>query len=123
MSPEVKRQRLIESYIRRGVKRSQAYYDFLAIQPVIIRGPRNYRYYPCAHCHEYFVRRNLNLDHIEPVVEPQSGFTDWNSYVERAYCGPEGFQHLCLPCHKAKSKTEGQLRTKARQAKKVKPSP
>ena len=118
-SPDVARHRLIESSIRRNVKRSKAYYEFLASQPVKTIGTKKWRYYPCAHCHEFFVRGRLDLDHLVPVIDPDLGFVDWNSYVERAYCGPEGFQHLCKPCHKAKTKTEGQARVKGRQNRKA----
>lgn len=119
MNEEVKRRRLIESSIRRGVKRSQAYYDFLASQPVKYVGPKKWRYYPCAHCHGWFSRGKLDLDHIEPVVDPEVGFVDWNSYVERSYCGPEGFQHNCRPCHRAKTKAEGVVRTQTKRASKA----
>lgn len=122
MSPEVKRQRLIESYIRRGVKRSQAYYDFLASQPVMLVGPREWRYYSCAHCHQFFSRGKLDLDHMIPVVDPACGFVDWNSYVERAYCSSSNYQHLCRPCHRNKSREEGKIRSKTLAAKKLKTS-
>lgn len=122
VSEEVKRSNLIKNYIRRGVKRSAEYYRFLASQPVIYRGVKNYRYYPCADCHEYFSRGKLDLDHVEPVVDPSVGFVDWNCYVERSYCSAENMAHRCRPCHRKKSKEEGVVRTATKRAKKHKSS-
>ena len=48
----------------------------------------------------------LELDHIEAVVQPKIGYADWNTYIERLYCGPEGYQGLCRTCHAEKSAKE-----------------
>ena len=56
------------------------------------------------------IRAKLELDHIEPVVEPKKGYADWNTYIERLYCGPEGYQGLCRDCHAEKSAKEAEER-------------
>jgi len=48
----------------------------------------------------------LELDHLHEVVEVKKGFCDWNTYIERLYCGPEGYQGLCRTCHAKKSAKE-----------------
>lgn len=48
----------------------------------------------------------VNVDHIEPVVDPKTGFTTWDDFIARLFCEKENFQVLCLTCHKNKSKDE-----------------
>ena len=54
-------------------------------------------------------KRRINnsiVDHINPVIDPQCGFVDWNTLIERLFCEEEGFQLLCASCHTAKTKDE-----------------
>jgi len=46
----------------------------------------------------------LVADHIEPVVDPRTGFIGWDNYYDRMFNGQ--LQCLCEVCHKAKSKEE-----------------
>jgi len=55
----------------------------------------------------------LELDHVVPVVEVRKGFCDWNTYIERLYCSPEGYQGLCRDCHAEKTKKEVEERAEA----------
>lgn len=68
--------------------------------------------YKCALCEDVIGYREINVDHIVPVVDPADGFKDWNTYVERMFCAVEGFQILCVPCHDKKTEYERQLRKK-----------
>jgi len=43
-------------------------------------------------------RNNSCVDHINPVVDPEVGFTDWNEYIERMFIEVEGYQLLCWEC-------------------------
>lgn len=63
------------------------------------------------------------VDHIEPVIDPHTGFVDWNQYIARGFPAVEGFQVLCYECSDAKTTIENQIRkiTKKRLASK-KPS-
>lgn len=65
--------------------------------------------YACAHCKNHMSRKELNIDHIVPVI-PLSGTTDFNVIIERMYCSSSGFQILCKPCHKVKTDKENALR-------------
>jgi hypothetical protein len=50
--------------------------------------------------------KNIFADHIEPIVDPEVGFVDWNTWIERAFVELDGFQALCHDCHKKKSDEE-----------------
>jgi len=66
--------------------------------------------YRCAYCGELFGPKDIQLDHIKPVIDPQTGFVDWNTYIERLFCPLENYQALCKPCHKIKSENENKIR-------------
>ena len=70
------------------------------------RSGRLAEHYKCASCDSFFVARDVQVDHIEPVVSPQEGFQDWWTYMNRLYCEAENLQVLCKPCHKQKTAAE-----------------
>lgn len=75
--------------------------------------------YKCAMCLELFKRKEIQRDHIQPVVSTNGEKNDFNTYIETLFCEPENIQILCKPCHLSKSQIEGELR-KASRAKKKK---
>ena len=77
--------------------------------------------YECAYCKEYFKNKEICLDHIIPVVDPKTGFTTWDDYIEKMFPEKEGFQVLCRRCHDVKTQLEDEMRkhyNKKRKAKK-----
>lgn len=51
--------------------------------------------------------RNVDVDHIDPVINPEKGFENWDTYIERLFlCGEDGMQVLCKKCHDIKTKKE-----------------
>jgi len=70
--------------------------------------------YKCNMCDGIFGRKDIAIDHIVPVINPETGFKDWNEYIERLFCSSSGLQVLCNngknSCHKKKSKEENRLR-------------
>jgi hypothetical protein len=64
----------------------------------------------CCECHGLFKRTELHGDHKNCVIDPETGFVDWNTYVERLFLGQ--IQPLCITCHKVKSLEENKLRRK-----------
>jgi len=64
----------------------------------------------CASCGGEFPSNKIEADHIEPVIDPKTGFIDWNTYISRIAVGVEGYQALCLTCHKEKTNLEKQQR-------------
>lgn len=69
--------------------------------------------YKCAHCTNIFGPRDVQVDHILPVVDPAKGWVSWDDYITRMFCGPEQMQILCKPCHKIKTDAENKGRKRA----------
>jgi hypothetical protein len=64
----------------------------------------------CASCKGMFKANEVAKDHIEPVIDLQKGFTNWDDYVNRLFVPVEGYQILCKPCHESKTLMEDQMR-------------
>jgi 5-methylcytosine-specific restriction endonuclease McrA len=64
----------------------------------------------CALCKELFPKGQLVADHVDPVVCPEQGFVNWDTYIARMFCEAEGFQAVCVPCHDAKTSRERAIR-------------
>jgi len=64
------------------------------------------KHYRCASCGGEFTSSNIEVDHISPVVDPDIGFIDWNTFIDRLYCPKENLQVLCTSCHKEKTNEE-----------------
>ena len=63
-------------------------------------------HYLCNHCQGSFVARDVQVDHISPVVSAIDGFVDWNTYIDRMFCEQDGYQVLCKECHNKKTAEE-----------------
>lgn len=68
--------------------------------------------YFCAICNQKFPASNIQVDHIEPVIDPEVGFTSWDDVINRMFCEKENLQCLCKECHKAKTAQEKDKRKK-----------
>lgn len=66
--------------------------------------------YMCRSCKGKFPATKVQVDHIEPVVNPKTGFTTWDDFITRMYCEEKGLQVLCTDCHDTKTKQERQKR-------------
>lgn len=84
-------------------------------------------FYLCAGCKEHVPptikqgRRkvtNIFVDHIEPIVDPATGFVDWDTYINRMFCEKDNLQLLCGECHDKKSMAERALTAKYNQERK-----
>lgn len=73
--------------------------------------------YLCASCGEIFKKKEINLDHVEPVM-PIEGTEDLNILVDRMYAFEEGWQCLCKECHSVKTDKENEQRREIKKAKK-----
>ena len=70
-----------------------------------IKTGKQAKHYKCAECGKEFPAKDVQVDHIEPIV-PLSGFVSWDETIERMLCEKDGLQVLCLTCHSKKSLEE-----------------
>lgn len=59
--------------------------------------------------------KNIFCDHVNPVVDPLTGFSGWDDFVNRLFCEQENLQVLCKNCHDLKSKEERASRPKKKE--------
>lgn len=70
--------------------------------------------FQCRKCKAEFGRSDVNVDHVEPVINPETGFVDWNTYITRLFCPLDGLQVLCSKCHDEKTFNENKQRRKTK---------
>lgn len=80
----------------------------------------------CEQCNRVFSRKDWAVDHVAPIIDPNVGFVDWNTYIARMFCDVENMQGLCNykknkekefggpSCHAKKTASEIKTRTKTR---------
>lgn len=65
--------------------------------------------YRCEGCEALTPAKNIQADHIIPVVGP-NGFTNWDDFIQRLFCSVENYQILCKKCHDVKTLAENKER-------------
>ena len=50
--------------------------------------------------------KEVQVDHIIPVVDPEKGFVSWNTFIKRLFVEEDKLQVLCKECHSRKTKEE-----------------
>jgi 5-methylcytosine-specific restriction endonuclease McrA len=68
------------------------------------------KHYVCNSCRGEFPTSDVNVDHINPVVNPERGFEGFDIFISRMFCGKENLQVLCSECHDKKTREENQVR-------------
>lgn len=68
----------------------------------------------CSICAEWHMGKNVQVDHQIPVVDPDVGFVDWNTFVSRLFCDVSNLSVLCKDCHKKKTDTEKHIAVERR---------
>jgi 5-methylcytosine-specific restriction endonuclease McrA len=58
--------------------------------------------YQCANCNDWFLRKEIDIDHIIPCGTLKS-FDDLAVFCNRLFVEKDGLQVLCKPCHKNKT--------------------
>lgn len=81
--------------------------------------------YLCAQCQQIVPAsikvngrrtKNVHVDHINPIIDPDVGFTTYDDLIERMFCEANNLQVLCTECHDIKTNDE-KARAKARRLK------
>lgn len=57
--------------------------------------------------------KNVHVDHIKPIIDPDVGFVSWDDLINRMFCEADNLQCLCNDCHTIKTNEE-KARAKAR---------
>ena len=70
------------------------------------------QHYLCAMCEQEYTQKNVQVDHIKPVVDPKKGFVSWDTYIDRMFCEGKNLQVLCKICHVEKTKLEKEISKK-----------
>jgi len=104
----------IRSLLRGGFRKYPPKYEVLKeaavgkkINPASKRLAEHYR---CATCKKDYPQKEVNVDHIQPVTDPVTGFQGWDVYVKRMFCSKSNLQVLCSDCHDIKTAEERELR-------------
>ena len=69
--------------------------------------PKMVKRYHCQHCDELFLQKEVQVDHKIGAGSFKS-FDDAGGFLERLFCGADGMQVLCKPCHSIKTQQEKQ---------------
>jgi len=100
----------ITSVLRSGSRRWPPKYETLneakTQKKINIKTGRLAQHYLCADCKEEHPSKNVQVDHIKPVIDQQVGFTTWDSFITRLFCDKDNLQVLCKTCHDTKTKKE-----------------
>ena len=112
---EARKHSFIVSVLRAGTRRWPPKYETLVEakvgKKINSKTGRMAEHYKCRICKATFPATGVEVDHIIPVVS-SGGFTTWDEYIERMFVGKEGFQVLCVACHKKKTLDESNSRRK-----------
>jgi 5-methylcytosine-specific restriction endonuclease McrA len=107
----------ITSTLRGGARRWPPKYETLNLakteKKVNSKTGRIAQHYLCNHCNKEFPAKDVQVDHISPVVDPNKGFKTWDVFIERLFCERDNLQVLCTSCHKIKSNQEKQEKKNA----------
>jgi len=75
------------------------------------RARTGYGRYKCALCGtDGLPATALQLDHVQPIINPDTGWVSYDNWIERAVVDAQGYSFICIPCHKAKSVSENRQR-------------
>lgn len=66
----------------------------------------------CESCQGTFASKEVQKDHIVPVIDVQRGFTSWDDVINRLFIKSNDYQILCLSCHTNKTNIENEMRKK-----------
>jgi 5-methylcytosine-specific restriction endonuclease McrA len=74
--------------------------------------------YCCSKCGEYFMGKDIQVDHTIPVVDPEIGFTNYQDYIDRLFCEASNLSVLCKKHHEEKTNYEKTVAKERRQREK-----
>jgi 5-methylcytosine-specific restriction endonuclease McrA len=106
----------ITSTLRAGSRKWPPKYETLNLakteKKINLKSGRLAQHYECAECSKHFPAKEVQVDHIKPVVDPKKGFQTWDTFIERLFCESKNLQVLCSSCHKIKTQKEKEMAKK-----------
>ena len=100
----------ITSTLRAGARRWAPKYETLNAskteKKTNTKTGRLAQHYRCSVCQGEFTQKDVEVDHILPVVDPLRGFVTWDIFIDRLFCEADNLQVLCKSCHLIKSNQE-----------------
>ena len=119
-----RRKAFIISTLRGGFRRYPPKYEVLrkACVGVMLNAKtgRMAKHYTCATCIVPFPAKEVQVDHIEPIVDPLVGFINFDVFAEKLFCEEDNLQVLCKPCHLKKTKVETDMKPRKEKTKRKK---
>lgn len=108
---EAKFFQFIRSALRQAYSRYPVKFQVKKAAERTVTGKRHKYEYKCAECSEWFMGKEIQVDHIEPAGSLKS-FDDLPAFAEKLFCEADGMQVLCKPCHQTKTNAERAARKK-----------
>lgn len=97
----------VTSTLRSGARRWAPKYETLNAakteKKINVKTGRLAQHFECNICKNEFTQKDMEVDHIKPVVDPKKGFTTWDDFIDKLFCEKENLQAICKPCHKIKT--------------------
>jgi len=66
----------------------------------------------CEICRNRIEKKELVVDHVDPVVSPKLGWQGWDEYYKRLFCPAAQLQVIHKTCHRKKTNEENAERRK-----------
>lgn len=111
---EGRRKAFITSLLRSGFRKYPAKFEALKAaftsKKLNKKSGKQANHYRCNKCKKEFTSTNIQVDHINPVVDVKEGFISWDKFIERLFCDSSNLQVLCLSCHAKKTANEKRKR-------------
>jgi len=101
---------VLRSGYRRWPPKYQALKKALVGRKINLKTGRMGYHYQCNSCKQEFPTKEVQVDHINPIVDPNKGFVSWDEVINRLFCPVEELQVLCSECHSIKTKSENIIR-------------
>lgn len=95
---------------KNACKIDKATYQCNLCDQIIYEGKSQKNFEKLQETYPDIIMDKFHMDHIQPVVCPKTGWIDWNTFIERLFCGPDGWQGLCPACHDEKTRKENEKR-------------
>ncbi len=80
--------------------------DAFVIQQTNVKTGRLAKHYRCNCCKNLFVAADVQVDHINAIIDPSVGFLDWDTVINNMFCEADNLQVLCKGCHSIKTAQE-----------------